>query len=102
MDGRTDGWRGKNAKATPLTGHEGPSGCEVSRIPHLLDSQLTDGDKVVSHTRRPPFGPPPGGGGDLWCSFLLEAESTPGPGRIRSVANPLTSGIESATFWLVA
>jgi hypothetical protein len=30
---------------------------ETSRLPHFLDSLLTDGDKVVSLTRRPPFTP---------------------------------------------
>ena len=42
-----------------------------------------------------------------WYSFLLEAESTPGPicGRkdFMSMKNPLTpAGIEPATFWFVA
>jgi hypothetical protein len=38
---------------------------------YLLDNRLTDGDKVVSLTRRPPFA--------LRYSFLLQAESNPGP-----------------------
>jgi hypothetical protein len=25
-------------------GHEGPKGCEMSRLPHFLDNWLTDGD----------------------------------------------------------
>jgi hypothetical protein len=62
-------------KTIPLTGHEGPSGCETSRLPHFLDNQLTDGGKVVRLTRRPPFTPQE----DSWYSFLLEAEPTPGP-----------------------
>jgi hypothetical protein len=40
-----------------------------------LHSRLTDGGKVVSLTRHPPFIPQE----DSWYSFLLEAESTPGP-----------------------
>jgi hypothetical protein len=40
-----------------------------------LDNLLTDDDKVVSLTRRPPFNPQE----DSWYSFLLEAESTPEP-----------------------
>jgi hypothetical protein len=28
---------------------------EMSRLPHFLDNQLTDGGKVVSLMRRPPF-----------------------------------------------
>jgi hypothetical protein len=39
------------------------------------DFRLTDGGEVVSLTRRPPFTPQE----DSWYSFLLEAESTPGP-----------------------
>jgi hypothetical protein len=44
-------------KAIPVTVHEGSYGCETSRLPHFLDSRLTDGDEVVSPTRRPPFTP---------------------------------------------
>jgi hypothetical protein len=43
-------------KAIPVTGHEGPEGCETSRLPHFLDNPLTDGGEV-SPTRRPPFTP---------------------------------------------
>jgi hypothetical protein len=32
-----------NAKAIPVTGREGPEGCETSRLPHFLDNRLTDG-----------------------------------------------------------
>jgi hypothetical protein len=41
----------------------------------FLGSWLTDGGKVASLTRRPPFTPQE----DSWYSFLLEAKSTPGP-----------------------
>jgi hypothetical protein len=44
-------------------------------LPHFLDNQLTDGDEVASLKRRPLFTPQE----DSWYSFLLEAESTPGP-----------------------
>jgi hypothetical protein len=47
----------KKGKAIPVTGREGPSGCEKSRLPHFLDNRLTDGGEVVSLTRRPPFTP---------------------------------------------
>jgi hypothetical protein len=30
-------------KAVPVTGREGPEGCETSRLPHFLDNRLTDG-----------------------------------------------------------
>jgi hypothetical protein len=62
-------------KAIPVTGREGPQGCERSRLPRLLDNRFTDGGKVVSPTHRPHFTYQ-----ELsWYSFLLEAESTPGP-----------------------
>jgi hypothetical protein len=44
-------------KATPVTGREGPWGCETSRLPHFLDNRLTDGDEVFIPTHRPPFTP---------------------------------------------
>jgi hypothetical protein len=44
-------------KAIPVTGREGPWGCETSRLPHFLDKRLTDGGEVVSLTRRQPFTP---------------------------------------------
>jgi hypothetical protein len=45
------------------------------RVPQYLDNGFTDGGKVVSLTRRPRFTAQEGS----WYSFLLEAESTPGP-----------------------
>jgi hypothetical protein len=65
------------SKAIPVTGRGDPWGCETSRIPHFIDSLLTDGGEVVSLTRRPRFIPQK----DSWCSFLLEAESNPRPSR---------------------
>jgi hypothetical protein len=35
-------------KALPVTGCGGLQGCEVSKITHFLDIQLTDGSEVVS------------------------------------------------------
>jgi hypothetical protein len=63
----------KKGKAIPVTGRGGPYGCETSRLPHFLDSHLTDGAEVVSLTRRPSFTPRkiPG-------THLLQAESTAG------------------------
>jgi hypothetical protein len=61
-------------KLTSLPGRGGPQGCETSRLPHFLDNRFTDGGEV-SLTRRPHFTPQE----DSRYSFLLEAESTPGP-----------------------
>jgi hypothetical protein len=44
-------------KAIPVTGREGPYGCETSRLPHFVDSRLTGGGEFVSLTRRSPFTP---------------------------------------------
>jgi hypothetical protein len=54
-----------------------PQGCEMSRLPHFIENWLTDGGEVVSLTHWPPCTPQEGS----WYSFLLEAESTPGPGH---------------------
>jgi hypothetical protein len=35
--------------------HNTVTGRQTSRLPHFLDSQLTDGDEVVSLMRRPHF-----------------------------------------------
>jgi hypothetical protein len=65
----------KKGKAIPVPGHGGPLGCETLRVPQYLHNRFTDGGKFVSLMRRPPFTPQEGS----WYSFLLEAESTPGP-----------------------
>jgi hypothetical protein len=41
-------------KAMPVTGHGGPEGCEMLKLPHFLRS---DGDEVVSLMHQPPFTP---------------------------------------------
>jgi hypothetical protein len=46
----------KKGNAIPVTGREGPQGCEMLRLPHLLDNQLMDGE-VVSLMQWPPFTP---------------------------------------------
>jgi hypothetical protein len=38
----------RNHKAILLIGHGAPEGCEMLRLPHLLDNQLADGSEVVS------------------------------------------------------
>jgi hypothetical protein len=48
---------------------------DVEAPTFCVDSRLTDGGKVFSLTRRPPLTPQE----DTWYSFLLKAESTPGP-----------------------
>jgi hypothetical protein len=45
------------AKLSLLQAVEAHSVCETSRLPHFLDDRLTDGGKVVSLSRRPPFNP---------------------------------------------
>jgi hypothetical protein len=68
-------WSGKKkGKAIPVTDRGGPQSCKTSRLPYFLDNGFTDGGEV-SLKRHPPFTPQK----DSWYSFLLEAESTPGP-----------------------
>jgi hypothetical protein len=69
----------KVSKDIPVTGHGGPNGCERLRLSHYLDKRLIDGGKVVSPTCRPHFTPSFFIFKDSWYSFLLGAESTPGP-----------------------
>jgi hypothetical protein len=52
-----------------------PLGFREVEAPTFSDTRDTDGGKVVSPTRRPLCTPQE----DSWYSFLLEAESTPGP-----------------------
>jgi hypothetical protein len=52
-----------------------PLGLREIEAPIFPDFRLTDGGKVVSPTRRPPFTSQE----DFWYSFLLESGSTPGP-----------------------
>jgi hypothetical protein len=61
-------------KAIPLQALTGPEGSRRLRLPDFMTS-AHEGDKVVSPTHRPPLTPRK----YSWFSFLLEAESTPGP-----------------------
>jgi hypothetical protein len=47
----------KKGKATPVTGSGVPLGCDMSKLQYFLDNRLTDGSKIVSLKRRPPFTP---------------------------------------------
>jgi len=65
--------KGKN-KAVPLEAWGGPEGSCKLRFPDFMTT-AQGGGKVVSLTQRPPLPPRKYN----WYSFLLEAESTPGP-----------------------
>ena len=88
-------------KSVPLQAWSGPEGSRKLRFPDYMTT-ARDGGKVVSLTHRPPLPPR-----KYSChSFLLEAESTPGPQCDRkdfmSMKIPLTpAGIELATFRIV-
>jgi hypothetical protein len=56
-----------------VTGCGDQLGCETSRIPHFLDTQLIDGGEVVSLMSQPCFTLQE----DSWYSFLLKDESIP-------------------------
>jgi hypothetical protein len=61
---------GKRGKAIPVTGCGGPRGCEMSRLPHFLDNQLSNGSEVVSLEALAALYPQE----DSWYSFLLEGD----------------------------
>ena len=60
--------------SSPVTGRAGPEGSRKLRLLDFLTTAQVGG-KVVSLTHRPLFTPRK----HTWYSFLLEAESTPGP-----------------------
>jgi hypothetical protein len=75
-------------KAMSVTGRRDPWGCEMLRIPHCLDSWVSDDFKVVSLTLRLPFYSLEKLVLYFWYSFLLEVEYIPGPsvvGMIRLI-----------------
>ena len=72
----------KNQQAVPLQAWSGPEGYRKLRFPDYMTT-AQDGGKVVSLTRRPPLPPRK----CSWNSFLLEAESAPGPWYIRKDGN---------------
>ena len=61
-------------KEVPLQAWSGPEGSKKLRFPDFMTT-AQNGGKVVSLTHRPLFTPRK----CSWYSFLLEAESTPGP-----------------------
>jgi hypothetical protein len=61
-------------KAVPLQAWNGPEGSRKLRFLHFMTT-AQDGGKVVSLTHQPPLPPRI----YTWYSFMLEAESTPGP-----------------------
>jgi len=61
-------------KSVPLQARSGPEGSRKLRFPDLVTT-AQDGGKVVSLTHRPTLPRRK----CSWYSFLLEAESTPGP-----------------------
>ena len=64
----------KKDKAVPLQAWSGPEGSRKLRFRDFVTT-AQDSRKVVSLTHRPPLPPRK----YSWYSFLLEAESTPGP-----------------------
>ena len=72
--GKGKGKRKRKGKSVPLQAWSGPEGSRNLRFPDFMTTAQDDG-KVVSLTHRPPLPPRK----YTWYSFLLEAESTPGP-----------------------
>jgi hypothetical protein len=71
-------------RSIPVTGCGGPQGCETSRLPHFLDSRLTDGGEVASLKLRPPSAPrkiP----GSHFCQRLSRIQNHSAAGRNRPI-----------------
>jgi len=66
--------KSKKYKAIPLQAWTGPEGSRRLRL-QISNHPAQEGGKVVSPTHQPPLPPRK----HSWYSFLLEAESTPGP-----------------------
>jgi len=64
----------KGVFSVQLQAWSGPDGSRKLRFSGFMTT-TQDGGKVVSLTHRPPLAPRK----YTWYSFLLEAESTPGP-----------------------
>ena len=64
----------RKGKSVPLQAWSGPEGSRKLRFPNYVTT-AQNGGKVVSLTHRPPLSHRK----YSWYSFLLEAESTPGP-----------------------
>ena len=64
----------KEGKSVPLQAWSGPEGSGKLRFPDFMTT-AQEGGKVVSHKQPAAFTPRK----FSWYSFLLEAESTPGP-----------------------
>jgi len=67
-------WEVTKGKSVALQAWASPEGSRKLRFPDYMTT-AQDGGKVVSLTHRPPLPPKK----YFWYSFLLEAESTPGP-----------------------
>ena len=65
----------RNCKSNPITGLDWPWGFQEAEASRMSRQSAHEGGKVVSPTHRPPLPPRE----YSWYSFLLEAESTPGP-----------------------
>jgi hypothetical protein len=78
---------------------------EMLRIPHCLDSQLTDGGKVVSPTHQPHFTPQKhyfSASGTHLCYRLSEPQGLVRPGGLDKLKKITSLGLEPATFQFAA
>jgi hypothetical protein len=77
----------------------------MSRIPHCLGNRLTDGGKAVSPTHQAALYSPDTLFFCFWYSFLLEVSEPQGlvrPKGLGKLKMFTSSGLEPATFWLLA
>ena len=65
----------RSAKISPCSGLDRPQGFQEVETPRIFKQSAHKGGKVVRPAHWPSLPPRE----DFWYSFLLEAESTPGP-----------------------
>jgi hypothetical protein len=70
----------KDAVLIPVTGGEGPWGCETLRLPHFLDSRLTDGALRAGSPL-----PPRKIHGTRFCQRLSRPQDHSAAGRIKYI-----------------
>jgi hypothetical protein len=89
----------KKVRAIPVTGRGSLYVCGTSKFQHFLYNRLTDGSKVVSFTRRPPFSPQEVFRHSFFCTLLFRHQNAVGNRGIRIVNRAVENVVEAKIFW---
>jgi hypothetical protein len=71
-------------------------------IPNFRETGVSVGDHVDSLRGWPRLAPPPPPRKNSWYSFMLEAESTPGPRCVNNVGDYRPVWIENRIYWTLS